>query len=73
MGETIHPFADGNGRVGRLLITFLLCHAGVLHRRLLCLSHYLKLHHAEYYDRLTAVRITHEVAAFCSFSMKSPQ
>jgi len=54
--ETIHPFADGNGRVGRLLITFLLCHAGVLRRPLLCLSHYLKLHRAEYYDRLMAIR-----------------
>ena len=54
--ETIHPFLDGNGRVGRLLITFLLCHRGVLHRPLLYLSHYFKQHRAEYYDRLMAVR-----------------
>lgn len=54
--ETIHPFLDGNGRVGRLLITFLLCHRGLLQRPLLYLSHYLKLHRAEYYDRLTAIR-----------------
>jgi Fic family protein len=54
--ETIHPFVDGNGRVGRLLITFLLVHRSVLHRPLLYLSHYLKQHRAEYYDRLMAVR-----------------
>jgi Fic family protein len=54
--ETIHPFLDGNGRVGRLLITFLLVHRGVLHRPLLYLSVYLKRHRAEYYDRLTAIR-----------------
>jgi Fic family protein len=54
--ETIHPFLDGNGRVGRLLITFLLVHGGALRAPLLYLSYYLKLHRAEYYDRLTAVR-----------------
>jgi Fic family protein len=54
--ETIHPFLDGNGRVGRLLITFLLCQGGVLHRPLLYLSHFLRAHRAEYYDRLMAVR-----------------
>jgi Fic family protein len=54
--ETIHPFLDGNGRVGRLLIAFQLVHAGVLHRPLLYISHYLKRHRAEYYDRLGAVR-----------------
>ena len=54
--ETIHPFLDGNGRVGRLLITFLLCQRKVLHRPLLYLSHYLKIHRAEYYDRLMSIR-----------------
>ncbi len=54
--ETIHPFVDGNGRVGRLLITFLLCHRGVLHRPLLYLSHYLKRHRTEYYALLMGVR-----------------
>jgi Fic family protein len=54
--ETIHPFLDGNGRVGRLLITFLLVHRRALHRPLLYLSHYLKQNRTEYYDRLTAIR-----------------
>jgi Fic family protein len=54
--ETIHPFMDGNGRVGRLLITFLLVHSGVLHRPLLYLSLYLKKHRTEYYERLMAIR-----------------
>jgi len=54
--ETIHPFLDGNGRVGRLLVTFLLVHRGTLHRPLLYLSAYLRRHRAEYYERLMAVR-----------------
>lgn len=54
--ETIHPFLDGNGRVGRLLITFLLMHRQVLQQPLLYLSVYLKRHRAEYYDRLMAIR-----------------
>jgi Fic family protein len=54
--ETIHPFLDGNGRVGRLLITFLLCHARVLRRPLLYLSYYFKQRRSEYYERLDAIR-----------------
>jgi Fic family protein len=54
--ETIHPFMDGNGRVGRLLITFMLVQRGVLHRPLLYLSLFLKRHRAEYYERLMGVR-----------------
>lgn len=54
--ETIHPFLDGNGRVGRLLITFLLCHAGILREPLLYLSLYFKQHRAAYYTHLDAVR-----------------
>ena len=54
--ETIHPFLDGNGRIGRLLITFMLCERAVLKRPLLYLSHYFKLNRLEYYDRLQAVR-----------------
>jgi len=54
--ETIHPFLDGNGRVGRLLITFLLCERKVMQLPLLYLSYYLKAHRAAYYDRLMAIR-----------------
>jgi Fic family protein len=54
--ETIHPFLDGNGRVGRLLITFLLCHAGVLRAPLLYLSLHLRQHRATYYELLDRVR-----------------
>lgn len=54
--ETIHPFLDGNGRVGRLLITLLLCVEGVLRDPLLYLSLYLKQHRAKYYSLLDDVR-----------------
>lgn len=54
--ETIHPFLDGNGRTGRLLITFLLCEQNILQRPLLYISHYFKKYRLQYYDRLQAVR-----------------
>ena len=54
--ETIHPFLDSNGRVGRLLVSFLLVHRGVLSRPLLYLSYYLKRHRASYYDRPMSLR-----------------
>ena len=54
--ESIHPFLDGNGRMGRLLITFWLCHQGILSEPLLYLSYYFKKNRQEYYDRLMDVR-----------------
>lgn len=56
--ETIHPFLDGNGRVGRLMITLLLCHGGLLKHPLLYLSYYFKAHRQYYYELLNEVRLT---------------
>jgi Fic family protein len=54
--ETIHPFLDGNGRVGRLLITFLLCQSEILIRPVLYLSYYFKRHRQRYYELLQNIR-----------------
>jgi len=68
--ETIHPFLDGNGRVGRLLFTFLLCHAGVLREPLLYLSLYLKQNRATYYNLLDQVRHTGDWEAWLVFLLE---
>ncbi|MFO0913399.1 MAG: Fic family protein [Pirellulales bacterium] len=65
--ETIHPFLDGNGRIGRLLITFLLCEQQVLVKPVLYLSYYFKRHRAQYYDRLQAVRDTGDWEGWLTF------
>ena len=65
--ETIHPFLDGNGRVGRLLITFLFCHAGLLREPMLYLSLYLKQNRSAYYDLLDRVRRTGDWETWLGF------
>jgi Fic family protein len=54
--ETIHPFLDGNGRVGRLLIAFYLCQKEILLKPVLYLSHWFKLHRTRYYELLQNIR-----------------
>jgi Fic family protein len=71
--ETIHPFLDGNGRVGRLLITFLLCQRRALERPLLYLSHYLKRHRTAYYDRLMSVRNDGDWEGWLKFFVRGVQ
>jgi Fic family protein len=68
--ETIHPFLDGNGRVGRLLITFLLTERGVLHKPVLYLSHYFKQHRQTYYEHLQAVRDRGAWEAWLAFFLR---
>lgn len=68
--ETIHPFLDGNGRLGRLLIALLLHHGGLLADPLLYLSLYLKQHRSEYYELLDRVRATGDWEAWVDFFLE---
>ena len=68
--ETIHPFNDGNGRLGRLLVTFYLVWRGVLTEPMLYLSAYLKTHQQEYYDRLQQVRTSGNYEAWVTFFLE---
>jgi Fic family protein len=68
--ETIHPFLDGNGRLGRLLIGAMLEHQGLLPEPLLYLSGYLKQHQAEYYRRLSAIRTEGDWEGWIAFFLE---
>ena len=68
--ETIHPFLDGNGRIGRLLIAALFEHWGLLSEPLLYLSGYLKQHQAEYYRRLSGIRTDGDWESWVTFFME---
>ena len=68
--ETIHPFLDGNGRIGRLLIAALLEHWSMLAEPLMYLSGYLKQHQAEYYRRLSVIRTVGDWESWVSFFLE---
>ncbi len=68
--ETIHPFLDGNGRIGRLLIATLFEHWGLLAEPLMYLSGYLKQHQAEYYRRLSNIRSEGDWEAWVTFFLE---
>ena len=68
--ETIHPFLDGNGRVGRLLITLFLMHKNIIASPVLYLSCYLKLNRIEYYDRMSEIRRTGNYEQWIKFFLR---
>ncbi|MBT3983024.1 MAG: Fic family protein [Bacteriovoracaceae bacterium] len=68
--ETIHPFSDGNGRLGRLLITFLLCERKILDKPLLYLSLFFKEHKSEYYKLLMDVRLKGDWEGWIKFFLR---
>jgi Fic family protein len=68
--ETIHPFLDGNGRIGRLLITFLLCEAKIMKWPSLCISHFFKEYKSEYYTRLQDTRDKGEWEGWLKFFLR---
>lgn len=69
--ETTHPFLDGNGRVGRLLITLFLMEKDILSTPALYISYYLKMNRIEYYDRMTQVRRTGDYEQWISFFLQA--
>ena len=69
--ETTHPFLDGNGCVGRLLITLFLMEKGILSTPALYISYYLKMNRIEYYDRMTQVRRTGDYEQWISFFLQA--
>lgn len=68
--ETIHPFWDGNGRLGRMLVTLLLCEKGILQRPVIYLSLYFKQRRQEYYDRLQATRDEGDIEGWLIFFLR---
>jgi len=68
--EMIHPFGDGNGRIGRLLIPFYLCQQGILDQPLLYISYFFKQHRAEYYERLNAVSASGDWEGWLRFFLR---
>ena len=68
--EAIHPFRDGNGRIGRLLLSLLLCAKGVLDKPLLYLSAYFERHRQEYYERLLAVSTQGQWSEWIAFFLR---
>ena len=68
--ETIHPFIDGNGRIGRLLITFWLCQQGILSEPLLYLSYYFKKNRFDYYDHLMEIRTKGDWEGWIKFFLR---
>jgi Fic family protein len=69
--ESIHPFLDGNGRIGRLLVALLLCHWKALKHPILYISYYLKANRQVYYDLLQKVRLTGDWNAWISFFLEA--
>lgn len=69
--ETTHPFLDGNGRVGRLLITLFLMEKGILSSPVLYISYFLKINRIEYYDRMTQIRKTGDYEQWILFFLQA--